>query len=196
MKLNKAKMFAMLALALMSVSCWNNLNEIKDIPKIEYAKHKNIDRQSLAYHFGYQKGFNSQLIETPANIEILMLDNKFKVIDYFWFRKFNNWFKKMKFQAGIMAIDSSENLDCDNYAMIYKSMSSIASYKSGEKVEPAIALIIVEQKNAFGGVPAGGLHMLNLIFASNGWYVFEPQTGEWCNFDKYPNQKTIRTIIL
>lgn len=196
MKINKAKMFAMLAFTLTFGACWNNLNEIKNIPQIEFSNHKPIDRASLAYHFGYQKGFNSSIIKTNKNVQILMLDNKFKTVDYFWFRKFNNWFRSMKFEAGIMPLEQSENLDCDNFAMIYKSMASIASYKSNEKIEPAIALIIVEQKKSFGGVPVGRLHMLNLVFCSNGWYVFEPQSGKWCDFNDYPNQEYIKTIIL
>lgn len=192
----KIKLLFALLLTFGVVSCWYNLDEIKKIPMIEYSSHKTIDRSELAYHFGHQRGFNSMPIKTDKNIQILMLDNEFRSLDYFWFRKFNNWFSDMKFQAGIMPLEHAENLDCDNFAMIYKSMASVASYKSGESVEPAVALIIVEQKHEFGGVPVGALHMLNLVFASNGWYVFEPQTGEWCDFDDYPNQESIRVLIL
>lgn len=196
MKLKMKKIFAALILVLMPASCKTDLNQIKSAPDVDYANHKNIDRGSLAYHFGYQKGFNSQEISTKSDIEILMLDNEFKPVDYFWFRKFNNWFEKMKFHAGIMPIDQSETLDCDNFAIIYKSMASIAAYKSGKKVEPAIALIVVKQENSFGGIPKGRMHMLNLVFTSNGWYVFEPQTGKWCDFNNYPNQENIQVLIL
>ena len=95
-----------------------------------------------------------------------------------------------------MPINQKENLDFDNYAMMYKSLMSVASYKSKSKNEPAVALICVNQVNEFGGIPSGGLHMLNLIFTTRGWYVFEPQSNKMIEFSKYPNQEHIFNIIL
>lgn len=173
--------------------------EIKSMPMIEesqYSSYKVYTRQDFGYYFNYQKSFNSVQTKVPKNIQFLMLDGSFREVDYFFFRKFNNWFKKVKFENGIMAMDQKENLDCDNFAMLYKSFMSVANYKSNLDQEPAVALVIVEQKHPFGGVPTGPLHMLNLVFASNGWYIFEPQTGEYIELHKYPNQEYIRIIII
>jgi len=95
-----------------------------------------------------------------------------------------------------MAIDQEENLDCDNFAMLYKSLASVSAYKSGIKEEIGVGLVAVDQMHPFGGVPAGGLHMLNIVFTSKNWYIYEAQTGQYIQLDKYPNQKYIRYIIL
>ena len=185
---------------LTAISCRStNFKELKDIPEIEqksYERYKLYRRQDIGRRFGYQIGHNSTKIDVPTNVSIMMLDTAFKDVDYFFFRKFNNWFEDVKFQNGIMAINQKENLDCDNFAMLYKSLMSVASYKSGVDHEPAVALVIVEQRHPFGGVPAGAIHMLNLVFTSKAWYIFEPQTGEYIELEKYPNQKYIRTIII
>lgn len=173
--------------------------ELKDIPTIEQRKeqvYKLYTRKDLGFAFNHGRGHNFVSLDVPKDINILMLDRNFRGVDYFFFKKFNNWFREVKFENGIMPINQNETLDCDNFAMLYKSLMSVSSYKSNIEHEPAVALIIVEQKHEFGGIPSGALHMLNLVFASNGWYVFEPQTGEYIELENYPNEKYIRTIII
>lgn len=194
-------LFALLLLIIWgAASCKSHTNfkELQVIPKIDLQeqRYKLYSRKDLGYAFSYQRGINSIQIDVPKDANILMLDRQFREVDYFFFRKFNNWFEKVKFENGIMPINQKENLDCDNFAMLYKSLMSIANYKSGVDHEPAVALIIVEQKHPFAGVPAGALHMLNLVFTSKAWYIFEPQTGEYIELENYPNQKYIRTIII
>ena len=177
-----------------------NFDELKSIPTIETKedqKYRVYYRKDFGLRFGHQIGNNSVKIDVPTSVQIMMLDGSFREVDYYFFRKFNNWFKDVKFQNGIMAINQNETLDCDNFAMLYKSLMSVASYKSKIEQELAVALVVVEQKNEFGGIPGtGGLHMLNLIFTSRAWYIFEPQTGEYIELQNYPNQKYIRTIII
>jgi len=38
--------------------------------------------------------------------------------------------------------------------------------------------------------------MLNLVFTTRDWYIFEPQTGEYIELQNYPNQEHIKFIIL
>ena len=102
----------------------------------------------------------------------------------------------MKFDNGILPVDPKQNLDCDNFAMLYKSTFGVASYQGGTDVEFAVAVVVVQQKNPFGGVPSGYLHMLNLVFTNKDWYIFEPQTGQFIELHKYPNQEFIQYIIL
>lgn len=176
-----------------------DFDEIKEIPKIENlnTESKNlIKRSDFAYYFGYQKSHNSRSTKIPKDITILLLDNKYQIVDYFYFLKFNKWFKKALFENGIMPIEQNETNDCDNYAMLYKSFFSVASYSSKSKIELAVGLVIVNQKKEFGGIPSGGLHMLNIVFANKNFYIFEPQTGKFIELDKYPNQEHILHIII
>lgn len=189
-----------LVIILTAISCRStNFKELKDIPLIEqkeYRKYKIYKRQDLGLRFGHQLGHNSVKLDVPTNVGIMMFDMSFREVDYFFFRKFNNWFEDVQFENGIMPLNQKENLDCDNFAMLYKSLMSVANYKSGVEQEPAVALVVVEQRHPFGGIPTGALHMLNLVFTNKAWYIFEPQTGEYIELEKYPNQKYIRTIII
>jgi len=172
-----------------------DMEELKTIP-IQTENTKTMYYRDLGYHFQYQKGFNSVPTEVPNDIRMILLDTKYKKIDYYFWLKFNNWFRKLKFENGIMAINQNETLDCDNFAMLYKSLMSVSAYKGKTKIEPAVGVVVVKQVNPFGGVPSGGLHMLNIVFASNDFYIFEPQTGEYIELQNYPNQKHIQYIIL
>lgn len=175
---------------------FQELYSIPKIPQSQEQKYSVYYKNDFGLRFNHQIGHNSVKIKVPTTISILLLDAKYREVDYFFFRKFNNWFKKIKFENGIMAIDQEENLDCDNFAMLYKSFMSVANYKSKVEQEPAVGLVIVEQKNAFGGIPKGGLHMLNIVFTNKAWYIFEPQTGQYIELENYPNQEYIQTIII
>lgn len=182
-------------------SCFQktSFNQIQTIPKLQlenYERYRLLNRNDLGLRFGHQIGNNSIKIKVPKDVQILMLDTNYRVLDYHFFMKFNNWFNEVKFDNGIMAIDQKENLDCDNFALLYKSLFSISYYKSGVRHEPAVAAVLVEQKNPFGGVPAGGLHMTNLVFTSKAWYIFEAQTGKYIELENYPNQEYIKLLII
>jgi hypothetical protein len=179
-------------------SCMDRkLEEVKNIPKIGNEQTYTLfDRQRLGFHFNHQKGHNSVPINVPKDIGMLILDSKYQSVDYFYFKKFNKWFKQLIFENGIMPIDQNEIIDCDNFAMLYKSLFSVGAYASNNSQEFAVASVIVMQKNPFGGIPSGELHMVNLVFTTKDWYIFEPQTGEYIELQKYPNQEHIKFIIL
>jgi hypothetical protein len=180
-----------------STSCLKtDLKQIRNIPLQESASKRNYNRIDFGYHFGKQRSFNNAPTEIPTDIRMILLDDKYKPLDFFFWLEFNNWFEELKFQNGIMAMDQKENLDCDNFAMLYKSLASVSAYKSGIQEEVGVGLVAVDQIHPFGGVPAGGLHMLNIVFTSKNWYIYEAQTGQYIQLDKYPNQKYIRYIIL
>jgi hypothetical protein len=180
-------------------SCKQNYEELKEIPPVVFREHPgSFGKSDIAYHFGHQRGYNSVTIETPRDVNVYMMDSRYKEVDYYWFRKYNNWFRKLLFENGIMSLgDGTENLDCDNFAMLYKSMSSVAAYKAKSKFEPCVALLVVRQVNEFGGVPGtGGLHMVNLVMTTRGWFVMEPQTGEFVLLEKYPNQQYLQLLLI
>ena len=96
-----------------------------------------------------------------------------------------------------MPIDQKENLDCDNFAMLYKSLMGISSYKSAINKEPSVAVVVVRQINEYGGIPSSnGYHMVNLVMTNKGWFIFEPQTGEFILLEEYPNQEFIEYLII
>ena len=171
--------------------------DLKEIPKFEETDGKDLmNRMEIGRHFSYKKSFNWQDTEVPTDIGVVMVDAIYKPVDYYYFKKFNNWFKNLLFNNRIMPVDSKQNLDCDNFAMLYKSLFGVASYANGKDIEFAVAVVVVEQRNEFGGVPEGYLHMLNLVFTNRDWYIFEPQTGKYIELHKYPNQKYIKYIII
>jgi len=190
--------FALLFGVFFQTSCLERtFEEVKEMPKIENKKERNfLTKMDVGRHFSQQKSFNWKPTKVPTDIKIILLDSIYKPVDYFFFLKFNKWFEELKFNNGILPIDKAESLDCDNFAMLYKSLFGIASYNSDSDVEFAVAVAVVEQRNEFGGVPKGYLHMINLVFCNNGWYMFEPQTGDFINLDEYPNQEYIKYIIL
>ena len=180
---------------LLITSCGDQGN-ISNIPNPTREPTKTFYNKDFAFHFGYQKGFNYSKLKVDKDVKMLLLDKSYAEVDFYDMKKFNSWFSNFKFNNGVMAIDQKENLDCDNFALFYKSLFSISRYKAGKAKEPAVALVIVEQKFPFGGIPSGDLHMLNLIFTNNGWYIFEPQTGESIILEDYVNQEFIKFIII
>ena len=49
--------------------------------------------------------------------------------------------------------NNHQALDCDNFAMLYKSLMGVSAYKSGDKLEMGVAVVVVRQVNEFGGIP-------------------------------------------
>jgi hypothetical protein len=201
------KVLFFIALLLTSAIACNkqNFKELQEIPIMKFAsegkvKGSSLDlltRKDVGYLFSKQRAFNSVPTKVPVDIGVILLDSHYRQIDYYWFLKFNNWFQDLKFENGIMAIDQKENSDCDNFALMYKSMVGVSAYKSGKKSEPAVAAVVVRQKEEFGGIPgSNALHMVNLIFTNNGFFIFEPQTGKKILLENYPNQEYIQYLIL
>lgn len=191
----------MLAFSLLYlISCnQEELINVKKMPKIEEEeKGGKLFIKDIAYYFAHQKSFNSVPTKVPTDIKLLLWDNLYAKVDYYFFRRFNNWFHELLFDNGMMSLgQGKESLDCENYAMLYKSIISAANYKSGENREIAVGLVVVRQDYEFAGIPAsGGLHMLNLVMTTRGWYIFEPQTKEFILLEDYPNQESIQYIIM
>jgi hypothetical protein len=193
----------MVSISIITIIVWvlvacnkQNFKELASIPYLESSEQQ-VKRNDIGLYFAQQKTFNWVDTKVPTDIKITLFDANYKAVDYYFFLKFNKWFEKLKFENGIMPIDQKENLDCDNFAMLYKSLMGISGYKSEEKSEPSVAVVVVRQINEYGGVPASnGLHMVNLVMTNNGWFIFEPQTGKSILLEKYPNQQFIEYLIL
>ena len=183
-----------------------DLRELVDIPVMEgkyiettHQPKNYIDRHTIGQHFSMQKSANWVPTKVPTEFKVIMLDTRYRNVDYFHFRKFNNWFRKLMYEAGIQAGVEGKHqaLDCDNFAMLYKSLMGVSAYKSGDKLEMAVAVVVVRQVNEFGGIPGTGeLHMLNLIFTPGKWIIYEPQTNKYILLEDYPNQEFVQYMIL
>ena len=203
-KKNKTKSLLGLILSLglamgVFIACKDqNLNQLKNLPKIEQNNHtETFNTRDLSKYFLSQKSHNWVDTKVPKDVSVFVFDTKFKEVDYFFFKKFNNWFKQLLFENGIMSLgDGGQALDCDNYAMLYKSIMNVSSYKSGQSEEFLVAVVVVKQVNEFAGIPAtGNFHMLNLVFTNNGWFIFEPQTNKYIKLENYPNQEYIQYLM-
>lgn len=193
----------MASISILAVVVWvlvacnkQNFKELASMPYLESSEQQ-VKRNDIGLYFAQQKTFNWVDTKVPTDIKVTLFDVNYKAVDYYFFLKFNKWFEKLKFENGIMPIDQKENLDCDNFAMLYKSLMGISGYKSSNKSEPSVAVVVVRQVNEYGGIPASnGLHMVNLVMTNNGWFIFEPQSGKFILLENYPNQEFIKYLIL
>ena len=172
-----------------------NASFLKDI---HYSGKNYLDRRDIGIHFSMQKSANWVPIKVPTDLDIFILDGKYREVDYYHFLAFNNWYKKLIHKTGLYSgQDRSRANDCDNFAMLYKSLLGISAYKSGDNIDLAVAVVVVRQKNKFGGIPASdSLHMVNLVFTTRGWFIYEPQTNAFVKLENYPNQEFVRYMIL
>ena len=132
--LRKIKLLIIAFVFLIIPSCIErDLDELNEIPKYkEFNPSSYLQRQDFGSHFSNKKTFNWIDTEVSPEIGIIMLDSVFKPVDYFFFKKFNSWFRNLLFENGLMSLGGSgENLDCDNYALLYKSLMGVASYANG-----------------------------------------------------------------
>ena len=92
-------------MSLSMVACTEtDLDELKNIPKMENLSGAKIYKKDFAYHFTTQRAFNSVPMKVPTNIKLLLWDNKYDQVDYYFFRKFNNWFSKLLFENGLLSL--------------------------------------------------------------------------------------------
>lgn len=195
------KIIGLICASLLFIACLSetSLENIKNMPKLNLEKNIHImHKRDFAYHFMSQTAFNSVPTKVPTDIKLLLWDSSYQEVDYNFFIRFNAWFKELLFDNGLLSLGSNgEALDCENYAMLYKSTIGIANLKSGKNKELSVGIAIVRQEHQFAGIPANrGLHALNLIMTNRGWYIFEPQTNQLILLENYPNQEFIQYIIM
>lgn len=99
----------------------------------------------------------------------------------------------------------SDFFDCDNYARLLVGFIDLAAIPQEENTllkdifqgQIAVFRIYVLQRSYFGGVPGSenGGHALIMFRSSEGWYVYEPQSGIFTDLVNYPNIKFIWRII-
>ena len=139
------------------------------------------------YHYPAKTSFDIQReIQPDFNNKVpsVTLDKHFVGVKYSYFEKFNKWYAEVT--NGIQNKHNNESFDCDNHALLYKSLFSISTLKKDVKREILVGVILVEQSENFLGIPATNRHALNVVFTDKGWVVYEPQTNMLCMLEEYP----------
>lgn len=89
-----------------------------------------------------------------------------------------------------------EAWDCDDFSMALTTFCEIAAGHDYDLTHGfAWATMIVQQKEGWSRVPAGGLHELVLVHTDKGFLVIEPQNGFHTPLEKYPNRRFIRSVF-
>ena len=110
---------------------------------VHYSGKNYLDRRDIGIHFSMQKSANWVPIKVPTDLDIFILDGKYREVEYYHFLAFNNWFRKLIHQTGLnTGLDKTRSNDCDNFAMLYKSLLGISAYKSGDTIDLAVAVVV------------------------------------------------------
>ena len=139
------------------------------------------------YHFPAKTSFDIQREVQPDfqnKIPSVTLDSHYIGVKYSYFEKFNKWYAENT--KGINNPKNNESFDCDNHAMLYKSLFSIGTLKNDVKREIMVGVVLVEQTEKFLGIPPARRHALNIVFTDKGWVIYEPQTNMLCMLTEYP----------
>lgn len=139
------------------------------------------------YHFPAKTSFDIQREIQPDfknKVPSVTLDRHFVGVKYSYFEKFNKWYAENT--KGINNPKNNESFDCDNHALLYKSLFAIGTLKNDVKREILVGVILVEQTEKFLGIPPANRHALNVVFTEKGWVVYEPQTNMFCMLKEYP----------
>lgn len=103
------------------------------------------------------------------------------------------------FEALVWKYDAAyrhEAWDCDDFALGLTAFCEIAAGRDYDLTHGfAWATMIVQQKEGWSRVPAGGLHELVLVHTEKGFLVIEPQNGFHVPLENYPNRRFIRSVF-
>lgn len=120
---------------------------------------------------------------TEANIRAF--DSTHYSIDKATFKAIAATFLELLSQSDL----NHEVFDCDDFALVFKSVVSLQGLKDGKNY--ACGILGVKQTHAFAGVPKGELHQLNIIILEGAAIVVEPQAMQGIHLTKYKNQNDI-----
>ena len=127
-------------------------------------------------------------IKFLENHRCIFFDFHYIGVKHEFFVEYTKWFTRVKDR--IVGAYRPTSFDCDNFALLYKSLMSTSIYKNNKNREILVGIISVKQKKAILGIDEGVLHALNIVKTDKGWFVVEPQTGEFISLKDYPNEIT------
>jgi hypothetical protein len=197
--LKKTIQIILISIALLIPACQPKENiRVINVPNIELKISDN------PYEEGYQPWvfnqfetkawFNDQIEKVGARGVLFspLLDGNYFVWEYDNAIKFLKEYRKSVWDIHY----KSTARDCDDFAFDFKNWVQF-NYADSYNLDAAIpvAIIFVNQKHEFGGVPAGGYHTLIGIATNQGVLIYEPQSGHYDTLENYPNAEWIFYII-
>lgn len=95
---------------------------------------------------------------------------------------------------------TAESLDCDKFAKAFTLAVELSAARAGVKAQPLALRISVNQRAAFGGVPAmppwADGHALVALVTDAGILIVEPQSGHAAPLADYPNRAHVWRIAI
>jgi hypothetical protein len=118
-------------------------------------------------------------------------DSRFQEVDYDSFRDITDFAYDFYISSPLLRY-KPESYDCDNYS---HHLFTFVDWGGGHLFsgQASIFQITVQYDRPWGGIH-GGLHSLNLVKTTRGWYVHEPQSREMIKAEHYPNRNTVLVI--
>lgn len=118
--------------------------------------------------------------------ELTCFDSHYIGVDFKYFIEYTAWFNKFRDQH-CTSFDNGDAFDCENFAFLYKSLMVASVFKKKNLRQILVGVIMVKSNTPFHGIGGDGLHALNIIHTSAGWYVVEPQNGQYTPLKEYSN---------
>lgn len=115
-------------------------------------------------------------------------DASFIIVPLALLREAIAWSLRLQRQLGGF---TAESRDCDDFADAFDCAVSWMCSRAGITAAPVVGCISVEQRHPWAGAPAGGAHAINLVLTDAGLWIVEPQNGEACPIELYPNRASI-----
>jgi len=135
--------------------------------------------------------------------QLVMSDARFTPLNEAFARALVTWTRAFLWtmnKEGAGFAWTAESLDCDKFAKAFTLAVEIAASRAGVKAQPLALRISVNQREAFGGVPAmpppADGHALVALVTDAGILVVEPQSGVIVPLAEYPNRAHVWRITI
>ncbi len=106
------------------------------------------------------------------------------------FAIYNTFLDKVNVQA------KAEVWDCENYSSFLNSIATVRIWKAGYyDTRGAIGWMRVDAKKEWAGLPPV-MHALVFAVTEEGFFIVEPQNGQYVELEDYPNKQFIQEVFL
>jgi hypothetical protein len=119
---------------------------------------------------------------------------EYSAVDHAWFVDLMAWFRREIHHLAVTY--RAQTWDCDNFSLALNAFADLAQVDAPRRDPPRlIGRLIVTQKFAWGGTPAGGAHEVVIFRSDLAWWVSEPQSGAMVPLNEYPNRRHIQEAL-
>ena len=118
--------------------------------------------------------------------KLMCFDSHYVGVNFKYFIQYTEWFNKFR-KEHCPTHNNGDSFDCENFAFLYKSLMTTSVFKKKNLRQILVGVLIVKSSTPFHGIGGDGLHALNIVYTGAGWYVVEPQNGQYTELEKYTN---------